>query len=178
MQSRSSHEPNVLVAEMKEFAGFKPGEQRYIKRSLDIALSRRDAEEAWGRDANEKAAINAQITLYDMKLEQVGALIPKSFNYGRVGELIEPLVIMSAFDLAQGQLSCFSSYRFLYERLFTAEIRQWLPSAFCCAAAMPHLKPDKRKDLLQSISEAAATAPGWSAREPFFFPEWIDKETV
>ena len=73
MQSRSSHEPNVLVAEMKEFAGFKPGEQRYIKRSLDIALSRRDAEEAWGRDANEKAAINAQITLYDMKLEQVGA---------------------------------------------------------------------------------------------------------
>ena len=30
-------------------------------------------------------------------------------------------------------------------------------------------------DMHQSISEAAATAPGWSAREPSFYPEWIDK---
>jgi hypothetical protein len=29
--------------------------------------------------------------------------------------------------------------------------------------------------LLQSISEAAATAPGWSNREPVFYPEWVEK---
>ena len=43
------------------------------------------------------------------------------------------------------------------------------------AAALPHLHPDLRRRLLQSISEAAATAPGWSAREPSFYPEWVDK---
>jgi hypothetical protein len=36
----------------------------------------------------------------------------------------------------------------------------------------------RRKVLLQSISEAAATAPGWSARAPSFFPEWVDKEAA
>jgi len=29
--------------------------------------------------------------------------------------------------------------------------------------------------LLQSISERAATAPGWSGREPVFWPEWVEK---
>jgi hypothetical protein len=32
--------------------------------------------------------------------------------------------------------------------------------------------------LLQSISEAAATAPGWSNREPAFYPEWVEKVDV
>jgi hypothetical protein len=40
---------------------------------------------------------------------------------------------------------------------------------------MPHLPPSKRKVLLQSISEAAATATGWSKRQPSFYPEWVDK---
>ena len=31
------------IAEMREFAGFAPAEQRYIKRSLDIGLARTDA---------------------------------------------------------------------------------------------------------------------------------------
>jgi hypothetical protein len=31
---------------------------------------------------------------------------------------------------------------------------------------------------LQSISEAAATASGWSTREPAFYPEWVDKEAA
>ena len=45
----------------------------------------------------------------------------------------------------------------------------------CAAAALPHLHPDRRRLLLQSISEGAATAPGWSNREPSFFPEWVEK---
>ena len=31
-------------------------------------------------------------------------------------------------------------------------------------------------DLLQSISENAATAPAWSMREPSFYPAWVDKD--
>jgi len=66
----------------------------------------------------------------------------------------------------------------LYERLLGADIRPWLPSAFCAAAALPQIRPERRKKLLQSISEAAATAPGWSTREPAFYPEWVDKEAA
>jgi len=32
--------------------------------------------------------------------------------------------------------------------------------------------------LLQSISESAATALGWSTREPCFSPEWVDQEAA
>ena len=48
-------------------------------------------------------------------------------------------------------------------------------AAFCAAAALPHLHPELRRKLLQSISEAAATASGWSARQPSFFPHWVEK---
>ena len=80
---------------------------------------------------------------------------------------------MAAFDLAQERIDCFSSFRFLYERLLGPEARPWLPSAFCAAAALPQIQPQRRKLLLQSLSEAAATAPGWSDRAPGFYPEYI-----
>jgi hypothetical protein len=38
------------------------------------------------------------------------------------------------------------------------------------------VRPDRRRILLQSLSEAAATAPAWSAREPAFYPERIEAE--
>ncbi|MBP8233494.1 MAG: hypothetical protein KAY22_14410, partial [Rhizorhabdus sp.] len=75
----------------------------------------------------------------------------------------------------QDRLATFGAYRFLYERLIGADVRPWLPAAFCSAAALPHLHPGKRRILLQSISEAAATAAGWSNREPVFYPEWVEK---
>jgi hypothetical protein len=59
--------------------------------------------------------------------------------------------------------------------LLGAWSRPWLPGAFCGAAALPQIRPERRKSLLRSISEAAATAPGWSDREPSFYPEWVDK---
>ena len=46
------------------------------------------------------------------------------------------------------------------------------------AAALPQIRPERRKHLLQSISEAAATAPGWSSRAPSFYPEWVEKEAA
>jgi len=67
----------------------------------------------------------------------------------------------------QEKIASFSAFRFLYERLLGADVRPLLPSVFCSAAALPQIRPNQRKVLLQSLSEAAATAPGWSTREPF-----------
>src|SRR3990170_4628047 len=88
--------------------------------------------------------------------------------------------VRRSLDIAFGQdrLPSFASFRFLYERLMGASCRPWLPAAFCAAAALPHLHPDRRRTLLQSISESAATAPGWSSREPVFWPEWVEKVDV
>lgn len=164
----------MALAEMKEFASFPAGTQRYIRRSLDIGLEREDALERWSRDVIEAASIRAQTRIYD-RLEEVRALVPDDSGLDAVEPFLGPLVIVSAFDLGQDRLPSFAAYRFLYERLVGAHIRPWLPSAFCAAAALPHLHPEKRRVLLQSISEAAATAPGWSNREPCFFPAWVEK---
>ena len=39
---------SLTIAELREFAGFSEGEQRFIERSLDIGLGRGDAFKAWG----------------------------------------------------------------------------------------------------------------------------------
>ena len=54
----------VALAEMKEFASFAKGTQRYIRRSLDVGLDRRDAVRRWSRDPAEAAAIRAQTRVY------------------------------------------------------------------------------------------------------------------
>ena len=45
----------LTLVEMKEFAGFPAATQRYIRRSLDIGLGRRDALRRWWRDVGEAA---------------------------------------------------------------------------------------------------------------------------
>jgi hypothetical protein len=164
----------VALAEMKEFAGFSKGTQRYIRRSLDVGLGRRDAIKRWSRDVAEAAGIRAQERVY-RRLDHVRANVPDDSGLDAMEPLMAPLVTMTAFDLGQDRLPDFASYRFLYERLIGAAVRPWLPAAFCAAAALPHLHPERRRALLQSISEAAATAPGWSSREPVFYPEWVEK---
>ncbi|MFA5990113.1 MAG: hypothetical protein WC803_10965 [Sphingomonas sp.] len=164
----------LALAEMKEFAGFPAATQRYIRRSLDIGLDREDALERWSRDVVEAASIRAQSRFYD-RLPDVRAMVPADSGLDLVDQFLGTLITLTAFDLGQGRLTNFSSYRFLYERLIGAEVRPWLPAAFCGAAALPHLQPDLRRGLLQSISEAAATASGWSNRQPSFFPYWVEK---
>lgn len=164
----------MTLAEMKEFAGFAASTQRYIRRSLDVGLDRTDAMDRWSRDLVEAASIRAQAHMYD-RLPEIRALIPDDSGLDAMEPFMAPLVTVSAFDLGQGRLTSFSAYRFLYERLIGAEVRPWLPAAFCAAAALPHLHPDLRRKLLQSISEAAATASGWSGRQPAFFPQWVEK---
>lgn len=164
----------MSLAEMKEFAGFTPSTQRYIRRSLDIGLTRNDAIARWSRDVIEAASITAQARIY-IRLDHIRHSVPDDSGLDQMEPFFAPLVTVSAFDLGQGRLSSFAAYRFLYERLIGGGVRPWLPGAFCAAAALPHLHPEKRRTLLQSISEAAATAPGWSNREPCFYPEWVDK---
>jgi hypothetical protein len=164
----------MALAEMKEFAGFPASTQRYVRRSLDVGLARYDAMRRWSRDIVEAASIKAQARIY-CRLDDIRAHMPDDSGLDQMEPFFPPLVTVTAFDLGQGRLNSFAAYRFLYERLIGGAVRPWLPGAFCAAAALPHLHPEKRRELLQSISEAAATAPGWSTRQPCFFPEWVDK---
>lgn len=163
----------IAIGEMREFAGFNPGEQRYIKRSLDIGMGRCDAFKLWGRSESENSAIRRQYVAYQ-DLKALRALIPQEGSMGEVERFIGKLVRVAAFDLEQERLSSFSAFRFLYERLLGPEVRPYLPAAFCGAAALPVIRPGQRKILLQSLSEAAATAPGWSQQVPCFYPEYIE----
>jgi len=164
----------IALAELREFASFPAATQRYIRRSLDIGLDREDAMTRWSRDMVEAASIRAQARHYE-RLPDIRALVPDDSGLDRVEAFLAPLITVTAFDLGQGRLPTFSCYRFLYERLIGANVRPWLPGAFCAAAALPHLHPELRRKLLQSISEAAATASGWSSRQPSFFPYWVEK---
>ena len=168
---------SLTIAELREFASFTSCEQRYIKRSLDVGLGRQDAFKLWARDAAEMAAIRSQYVTYQ-DLKSLRGTVPSETALEGVEEFLGKLIRLAAFDLAQEKIDCFSAFRFLYERLLGAEVRPFLPSAFCAAAALPQIRPQRRKHLLQSISEAASTAPGWSQREPSFYPEWVEKEAA
>ncbi len=168
---------SLAIAELREFASFTSCEQRYIKRSLDVGLGRQDAFKLWARDAGENTSIRSQYVAYQA-LKVLRGKMPDETSFEALDAFLGKLIRLTAFDLAQERLSTFSSYRFLYERLLGAEVRPWLPSAFCSSAALPQIRPERRKHLLQSISEAAATAPGWSTREPCFYPEWVEKEAA
>ncbi len=168
---------SLTIAELREFASFTACEQRYIKRSLDVGLGRQDAFKLWARDAAESGSIRSQYVVYQ-ELKGLRGAIPDDTGFAALESFIGKLIRVAAFDLAQERIECFSAFRFLYERLLGPEARPFLPSAFCAAAALPQIRPEKRKNLLQSISEAAATAPGWSARAPSFYPEWVEKEAA
>jgi hypothetical protein len=164
----------LLLSEIKEFAAFPKATQRYIRRSLDVAYGRRDAIDCWARDEGEAASIRAQARLYK-QLDALRLQVPDDSGLDSIDPFMGLLISITGFDLGQDRIPNFAAYRFLYERLLGAAVRPWLPGAFCAAAALPHLHPDRRRSLLQSISESAATAPGWSNREPVFWPEWVEK---
>ena len=162
------------LSEISEFAGFAPGDQRYIRCALDVAFERSDAVMLWSRNIVEAASIRAQLRVYKI-LPVLREAVLHVNGLDCLDDFIGKLIRVTAFDLGQDHLTHFGSYRFLYERLIGAGVRPWLPAAFCAAASLPQFHPAKRRALLQSISEGAALAPGWSAREPAFFPEWVEK---
>ena len=163
----------ATIGEMREFASFAPAEQRYIKRSLDVGLARGDAFKMWGRSEGANASIRRQYVVYQ-DLKAARAMIPADGAIGDIERFVSKLVRIAVFDLEQDAIESFSAFRFLYERLIGAEARPYLPAIFCAAAAMPLIRPAQRKVLLQSLSEAAATAPGWSTRAATFYPEFVE----
>ena len=168
---------SLTIAELREFASFTEDEQLFIERGLDIGLGRGDAFKQWSRKAGDKAAIRQQYLAY-RELRSLREAVPCETSLDGLQEFIGALVRITVQDLAQEQISSFSAYRFLYERLLGARARPWLPAAFCGAAALPQIRPFRRKTLLQSLSEAAATAPAWSEREPCFYPEKVEAEAA
>ena len=164
----------AFVSEMCEFACFSGATQRYIRRSIDVGVRQcDDTVKRWARSHQEAASIAEQERAYRV-IALIRNSIPDDLDPDATETVLGPLIHLSLFDLNQGKLPDFGSYRFLYERLLGADIRPWLPSAFTAAAALPQIHPAQRRVLLQSLPESAATAPGWSVREPAFFPEWID----
>ena len=167
---------SLTIAELREFASFTEAEQLFIERGLDIGLGRGDAFKAWA-DSGDTASIRQQYIAY-RELRSLRDAVPGEGSLDGVQEFMGALLRITAQDLAHEQLDSFSAYRFLYERLLGARARPWLPAAFCGAAALPQIRPARRKMLLQSLSEAAATAPGWSEREPCFYPEKVEAEAA
>jgi hypothetical protein len=163
-----------MIAEMKEFAAFSAAEQRYIRRSLDVAARGVTATNLWARSVAETARIQAQDRLYRTLLEVIRSSVPDDIGIDATAEVIGPLITISAFDLGEAKIECFSAYRFLYERLIGPFVRPWLPSAFVAAAALPYLHPEFRKILLGSITASEAGAAGWSNSHAVFLPEWVD----
>jgi hypothetical protein len=168
---------SLTIAELREFASFTEDEQLFIERGLDIGLGRGDAFKQWCGRSGDKAAIRSQYVAY-RELRVLRDAIPEESSLDGVQYFMGSLLRVTAHDLVQEKLSSFPAYRFLYERLLGAKSRPWLPSAFCGAAALPQIRPFRRKTLLQSLSEAAATAPAWSEREPCFFPEKVEAEAA
>ena len=169
----ASQTASMTIAEMREFASFGEHERQFIERALDIGLGRGDAFKAWSRSADDQRAIRAQYLAY-RELKQLRALVPGEGVFDGIESFMGSLIRITAQDLALEQMDGFSPYRFLYERLLGACARPFLPAAFCGAAALPQIRPCRRKMLLQSLSEAAATAPAWSQREPGFYPERVE----
>ncbi|RKF19020.1 hypothetical protein D6851_13430 [Altericroceibacterium spongiae] len=164
---------SLTIAEWREFAGFTVAEQDYIERALDIGLARCDAIHYWARGAGDRAMLREHCNAYHA-LPSLRKMLLSGPCAEDIDIFLAPLLCMAAFDLAQNRLESFGSFRFLYERLMGAAARPWLPSVFCAAAALPQIRPERRKILLRSLSEAAATAPAWSDDEPRFYPGHLD----
>lgn len=165
----------LAIAEWREFASFSAEERSYIERALDIGLARRDVL------ARSLPSAKPGVRRHYLAYQRIKVLrdgIPDSTDADIDSACLSNLIAMAQFDLAQAQLSHFAAFRFLYERLLGAGMRPWLPSIFCAAAALPSIPPQRRKQLLQSLSEAAATAPGWSDTPPRFFPETLTKDAA
>jgi hypothetical protein len=81
-----------MVAEMKEFATFDAAEQRYIRRSLEVARVGADADERWSRNGAETASIRLQAQLYRTLLQVVGAAVPDDIAVEGTLDAIGPLI--------------------------------------------------------------------------------------
>lgn len=166
-----------MLAEIGEFATFTAAEQRYIRRSLDVAEQGADASEKWARGIIEAGSIGEQAKRYST-IDAVRRLLLSDLEPGDTSTVLPILIKLSAFDLQSGKLTSFAAYRFLYERLFGAAVRPWLLSGFTCAATLPCIHPELRAELMGSLSRAEIIETCSNGGEATFVPEWVEKVPV
>jgi hypothetical protein len=144
-----------LLNELREFAAFPAATQRYIRRSLDIGLGRRDACSIWARNPAEAAAIRTQYEVYQA-IAPLRAMLPEGPAADGTESFMGALIKMSAFDLGQERLEGFSAYRFLYERLLGATVR---PGCLPPSVAPPRCPRSARRAARTCSSRSARRRP-------------------
>ncbi len=162
------------IAEMREFAGFSAEEQFFIERSLEIGrspLAPCCAPPGLDGAAGQRLPTCSQIQRsgYD-ELRALGRDCTPDQPLPAIEAFVAALIRVTSLDLARGMIASFAAYRFLYERLLGARVRPFLPASFCAAAALPRIDPATRTQLIESVGQAVLATPGWSMREPLFFP--------
>ncbi len=172
-----------VVAEMQEFAGLEPYEQRFIKQSLYMASVARHPEAAsiedvvgvWARGEDEEYLIRRQWDTY-CQLPKVDRLTPSIFGYQYPPEAVAIILTMISVDLKAERISCFAAYHFLYERLLGPHIRPWLLCMFLWQATQPHLTAQHRESLFDSTPLMEVTATQWDNTASRFFPFWVEAD--
>ena len=162
-----------MLDEMQEFAQIPTAAQRYIRRSLEASTGRWEWTMRLARSPDEARSIDRQIDFYS-RLDAIRSSIPIDDDATAVAGFIAMAAELTAFDLGEQKVRTFAAYRFLYERLLGATARPWLLSLFAMCAALPHLDPKHRLELLGSIDKESAAGP-WSMMEPQFHPDWVDR---
>jgi hypothetical protein len=130
--------------------------------------------ECWSRDVVEAASIRAQAKVYS-RLDAIRDLVPDDSGLDAVEPFLAPLVTMTAFDLGQDRLSGFGAVSLPLRTAARGGSQAVVAGRVLRGGGAAAPAPGEAPVFLQSISEAAATAPGWSNREPCFYPEWVDK---
>ena len=123
-----------VLWEMMELASFPKGTTRYVSRSLDIGMGRGNAADRWSRNDAETVLIRSQQKAY-RRLDEIRFHVRDDGFAIATPPAMAALFEISAFDLAQGELDGFASYRFLYERLIGP--RSGPPATLLAAAVLP-----------------------------------------
>lgn len=63
----------------------------------------------------------------------------------------EASIVPAAFDLAQGIITEFAAFKFLYVRLLGSGSEAWLPSLYLAAAAAPNIETFHPAKLIDSF---------------------------
>ena len=124
---------SLSIAEMREFAGFSPCEQRFIRRNLDIGLGRCDAFKLWARNASENVDIRRQYVAYQ-DLKVLRHTMPGADAGESVSPFMGQLSRLAAFDLAQERLMCARGCRARFAPAPPCRICARHVASCCCKA--------------------------------------------
>ena len=161
-----------LFREMEAFGKLPSAAQRYIRRSLQIRYGETAMLAEFARSSAEAKSIGRQLDYYG-QVDAIIDAIPADDDIASVARFASLIAPLAAFDVGEQKLESFAAFSFLYERLFGAAVRPWLPAIFMMVVSLPDIHPNRRLSLLGSVTADAVTSH-WSNKEPLFFPEWIE----